>query len=105
MLQILESLYDFAPLKGLPIADIVIILLLLLARSNRITYNYTCVPSIMAMGFLPPCSSPFKSPRSARGRTRPPPIVLELPVMEPTMIMRAFLTLDISGIKSEHKRK
>ena len=62
-------------------------------------------PSIMAMGFLPPCSRPFKSPRSARGRTSPPPIVFELPVIEPTMIIREFFTLESSGKRSEHKRK
>lgn len=38
------------------------------------------VPSIMAIGSkLPPCR-PDRSPRSAKGRTSPPPTVFELPV-------------------------
>ena len=61
MLHIFASLYAFAPLK-LP-------------------------PSIISNPL--PISRPFWPPRLALGYTKPPPIVFELPVMEPTMIMRA----------------
>ena len=36
-------------------------------------------PSTMAIGFILPSFKPDRSPKSAKGKTRPPPTVLELP--------------------------
>mmetsp|Transcript_4580 Transcript_4580/g.11412 ORF Transcript_4580/g.11412 Transcript_4580/m.11412 type:complete len:258 (-) Transcript_4580:519-1292(-) len=68
---------------------------------------YALAPSNLAPFTIvyPGFSNPERSPRSARGYTNPPPIVLVLPVMEPTMQTRGFFAFFMSSSSRLTRRK
>mmetsp|Transcript_980 Transcript_980/g.2708 ORF Transcript_980/g.2708 Transcript_980/m.2708 type:complete len:263 (+) Transcript_980:830-1618(+) len=64
-------------------------------------------PSAISTPFLPSAAAlrPLRSPRSARGYTRPPPMVFVLPVIEPTMTQRGSLAALRSSMRRRARRK